>query len=88
MRVKSLANQATVATSRILEEITAMQTVSDEVADTLGSITAGVAAVQEFVTQATAAIEQQSAVTRDISVSMQAAAIDVRSIGEGLQAWA
>ena len=86
--VKSLANQATGATARILEEITAMQEVSDEVAGTLGSITTGIASVQEFVTQATASIEEQSAVTREISVSMQAAAIDVRSIGEGLTAWA
>ncbi|KAB1075258.1 methyl-accepting chemotaxis protein [Methylobacterium planeticum] len=86
--VKNLANQATVATAQILTEITAMQAVSDEVADTLSSITLGVASVQEFVTQATASIEEQSAVTREISVSMQAAAIDVRSIGEGLTAWA
>ncbi|GJE44538.1 Biofilm dispersion protein BdlA [Methylobacterium soli] len=86
--VKSLANQATSATARILVEITGMQEVSDDVANTLSSITSGVAAVQEFVTQATNSIEEQSAVTRDISVSMQAAAIDVRSIGEGLSAWA
>jgi methyl-accepting chemotaxis protein len=86
--VKSLANQATSATARILVEITGMQEVSDDVANTLSSITAGVAAVQEFVTQATSSIGEQSAATRDISVSMQAAAIDVRSIGEGLSAWA
>jgi methyl-accepting chemotaxis protein len=86
--VKNLANQPTVATARILEEITAMQEVSDEVADAVSSITLEVASVQEFVTQATASIEEQRAVTREISVSMQAAAIDVRSIGEGLTAWA
>ncbi|MER2264042.1 methyl-accepting chemotaxis protein [Methylobacterium oxalidis] len=86
--VKNLANQATVATSRISEEIAAMQGVSDEVADTLAAISKGISSVQEFVTQAACAIEEQSAVTRDISVSMQHAAVDVRSIGEGLAAWA
>ncbi|WP_336486255.1 methyl-accepting chemotaxis protein [Methylobacterium nigriterrae] len=86
--VKNLANQATVATSRISEEITGMQGVSDEVADILASITSGIASVQEYVTQAATSIEEQSAVTREISTSMQNATVDVRSIGEGLAAWA
>ncbi|MGU3536944.1 PAS domain S-box protein [Methylobacterium sp. A54F] len=86
--VKTLANQATVATSRISEEIAAMQDVSEEVGRTLTVIGAGVASVQDFVTQATAAIEQQTIVTRSISASMQTATGDVRLIGEGLSAWA
>ena len=86
--VKNLATQAQNATNRISQEIANMQTVSEEVGRTLISIGAGVSAVQEFVTAATASIEQQRAATQEISGSMQRAASDVSMIGDGLAAWA
>lgn len=86
--VKSLATQAQAATGRISGEIAGMQTVSKEVGQALLSIGSGVAAVQAFVTAATASVEEQRAATREISGSMQHAASDVGLIGEGLSAWA
>jgi len=85
--VKNLANQARSATTRIADEIVAMQGVSTEVVGKLASITAAIGSVQSFVGSATRSIEEQSAVTRDISLNMQTAAAGVASVGRNLDNW-
>jgi len=85
--VKNLANQARSATTRIADEIVAMQGVSNEVVGKLASITAAIGSVQGFVGSATRSIEEQSAVTRDISLNMQTAAEGVASVGRNLDNW-
>ncbi|HYF53489.1 MAG TPA: PAS domain-containing methyl-accepting chemotaxis protein [Salinarimonas sp.] len=85
--VKNLANQTTAATSRISEQIEAMQTVSATVVETLAAISTAVDSVQTYVTGAAGAIEEQSAVTRDISDNMQTAAAGVEDITRSLTAW-
>ncbi|WP_216073733.1 hypothetical protein, partial [Acinetobacter baumannii] len=51
------------------------------------SITAAIGSVQGFVGSATRSIEEQSAVTRDISLNMQTAAEGVASVGRNLDNW-
>jgi methyl-accepting chemotaxis protein len=71
--VKNLANQATQATDRIASEIEALNGISAEVAASLGAIKVAIARVSEFVTTTAAAVEEQSAVTDDMSTNMQRA---------------
>jgi PAS domain S-box-containing protein len=85
--VKNLANQTTAATSRISEQITAMQSVSTTVVETLAAISTAVGSVQTYVTGVAGAIEEQSAVTQDISSNMQTAAAGVENITKSLAAW-
>jgi methyl-accepting chemotaxis protein len=85
--VKNLAGQASTATTRISNEIAAMQSVSDEVGASLSSISAAVGEVQSFVDAATQQIKDQSVITQDISVNMQTAAGGVASIGRNLDSW-
>lgn len=85
--VKNLANQTTAATARISDEIAAMQNVSTDVVQTLAQISDAIGSVQSFVTGAATAIEQQSAVTQEISANMQTAAAGVGNISRSLSAW-
>jgi len=71
--VKNLANQATQATDRIASEIEALNGISSDVAASLGVIKVAIDDVSEFVTSTAAAVEEQSAVTGDMSTNMQRA---------------
>ncbi|GJE52158.1 hypothetical protein GOFOIKOB_5226 [Methylobacterium tardum] len=84
--VKALATQTTTATVRISEEIAAMQDVSAEVVQTLAAISEAVGSVQDFVSGAAAAIEQQSAATGEISANMQVASAGMADISRSLSA--
>jgi methyl-accepting chemotaxis protein len=75
--VKNLANQATQATDRIASEIEALNGISAEVAASLGAIKVAIASVSEFVTTTAAAVEEQSAVTDDMSTNMQRATAEL-----------
>jgi methyl-accepting chemotaxis protein len=83
--VKALANQTTAATGRISDQIVEMQRVSGDVVGMLAAISSTVATVQSYVTGVASAIEQQSAVTQEISSSMQTAASGVSSISRSLE---
>jgi methyl-accepting chemotaxis protein len=65
--VKNLATQTTDATVQIQKEISNMQGVSGEVLRALQEIAASVDAVHGFVTSIASAVEEQSAVTREIA---------------------
>ncbi|GJE42247.1 methyl-accepting chemotaxis protein [Methylobacterium soli] len=82
--VKALASQTTVATARISDQILEMQRVSGDVVRLLAAISATVTTVQSYVTGVASAIEEQSAVTREISCNMQNAAGGVASISRSL----
>jgi methyl-accepting chemotaxis protein len=84
--VKQLANQASRATEQISSEITGLQAVSQEVVGALDAIQGSVGTMLQYVTSTAAAVEEQSAVTRDMSVSMQEAAGAVAAIAENVQA--
>ncbi|MBX9933048.1 MAG: PAS domain-containing methyl-accepting chemotaxis protein [Methylobacterium sp.] len=72
--VKNLSSQVTTATGRISQDIKAMQGVSGDVAASLGAIAGSITSVRDFVTGIASAVEEQSAVTQEISTSMQTAA--------------
>jgi len=82
--VKTLARQAKDATDQINSEITGVQTIAGEVVHALRSIKGAVLEVKEFVGTTAGAVEEQSAVTRDISQNMQSAATAVDSIAGNL----
>ena len=86
--VKGLAGQTSTATAQISDQIIRMQGVSGEVAAILAEIGGSVAHVQMYVTGVASALEEQSAVTREISASMQVAADGVAGIDAALRKWA
>ena len=65
--VKNLANQAKQATDKIGEEIGNLNGISGDVVDALTSIKSAIQDVNEYVTSTAAAVEQQSAVTSEMS---------------------
>ncbi len=82
--VKNLASQARAATDRIAEEIDRLQVVSGDVVQALGEIVHGIQSVSQFVTGTSAAIEEQSAVTREMSSRMQSTAAGVSAINDNM----
>jgi methyl-accepting chemotaxis protein len=83
--VKNLANQAASATAQITKEIEGVQGVAHDVVGALSAIKTSINAVREFVTSAASAIEEQTAVTGDMSSNMQSAAAGVETISEAIQ---
>ena len=65
--VKNLSNQTAEATDKIAREIAAVQSVSSTVASTVQQTKEGVGLINRNITSVAVAIEEQSAVTRDIS---------------------
>ncbi len=84
--VKSLANQAARATEQINTEINGVQAISVDVVGALDSIRGSVEVMRNHVVATAAAVEEQSAVTRDMSINMQDAARAVGAISENVGA--
>ncbi len=84
--VKHLAAQAAAATDQINGEINGMQSISDEVVRVLGSIRESVGLMRDQVVNTAAAVEEQTLVTRDLSVNMQEAAGAVSAIAGNVSA--
>ncbi|MDB5619841.1 MAG: histidine kinase [Tardiphaga sp.] len=70
----NLANQAT---DKITSEIESLNGISGDVVSGLASIKQAIQHVNEDVTSTAAAVEEQSAVTSDISTNMQRAAAEL-----------
>ncbi|GEP01601.1 hypothetical protein GCM10007887_35430 [Methylobacterium haplocladii] len=84
--VKNLAGQAARATEQINGEIQGVQAISTEVVGALDSIQGSVDIMRSHVVATAAAVEEQSAVTRDMSVNMQEAARAVATIADNITA--
>lgn len=69
--VKNLANQTANATDDIAREIASVQRISSQVANGVDEIVDVAAKVGEYVTSVSAALQQQTAVTMDISANSQ-----------------
>jgi methyl-accepting chemotaxis protein len=82
--VKNLANQAARATEQIAREIDGVQSISGDVVEALGAISGSMGVMRDHVVSTASAIEQQSAVTRDMSHNMQSAAQAVSTISHGI----
>jgi methyl-accepting chemotaxis protein len=75
--VKNLANQAKAATDRITTEIAALTGISGDVVSALSLIRSAIDHVNDFVASTAAAVEEQSAVTADMSANMQKASAEL-----------
>ncbi|MGU3468165.1 PAS domain S-box protein [Methylobacterium sp. C33D] len=84
--VKALAEQTARATDQIRGQIVATQAATRDAVDAIGSIQATIRALDQVSGAIAAAVEQQSAVTREMSGSMQAAAQGVATIAGGMDA--
>ncbi|MBB6250714.1 methyl-accepting chemotaxis protein [Nitrospirillum iridis] len=82
--VKNLANQSASATQQISEEIEGMQGVSQDVVGALSAIRQSIGVVREYVASTASAVEEQSAVTRDMSNNMQTTAMAVDTVTRNL----
>jgi methyl-accepting chemotaxis protein len=80
--VKNLANQTTKATDEIAREIEGMQSISINVASSVNDITGTTSTVSQYVGGVAGAIEEQSAVTMEISSNMQKASRGISDISE------
>jgi methyl-accepting chemotaxis protein len=69
--VKNLATQASNATDEIEKEIATVQAISADVASSVQSIIEGASLVHQYVGSVAEAIQQQSAVTQEISANTQ-----------------
>jgi methyl-accepting chemotaxis protein len=79
--VKNLANQAKQATDKIELEIGNLNGISGDVVGALSTIKKAIQDVSEYVNSTAAAVEEQSAVTSEMSTSMQRAAAEAAAIG-------
>ena len=82
--VKNLAGQAARATEQINGEIAGVQAISTEVVAALDSIRGSVEVMRSHVVATAAAVEEQSAVTHDLSENMQSAARAVGAISQSI----
>lgn len=83
--VKTLASQVSNSTQTIGSEIANMQSVSGEVVQSLSVISSSMNSVLDNVASVASAIEQQNAVTVDISQNMQQAVGAVNEISSSLE---
>lgn len=84
--VKALAGQAARATDQINAEIANVQGVSQDVVSALDSIRSSVGIMREHVMTTAGAVEEQDAVTRDLSRNMHEAAQSVAGITDDIGA--
>ncbi|MDY0028505.1 MAG: PAS domain-containing methyl-accepting chemotaxis protein [Pseudobdellovibrionaceae bacterium] len=78
--VKTLANQTAISTQQIAEEILAIQEISGTVAESVNSIIEAADSVNHYVGTIAGSIEEQSAVTREISANSQSVSKAVNEI--------
>ncbi|MHC2334971.1 methyl-accepting chemotaxis protein [Bradyrhizobium sp. USDA 4454] len=82
--VKSLAGQTAKATTEISEQITAIQTASDETVTAIRSVVDVITEIDQIGTAIAAAIEQQGSATREISRSVQEAARGTQEVNSNI----
>jgi methyl-accepting chemotaxis protein len=83
--VKNLATQVGQATDKISQEITGMQSISSDVVRILNNIKEAISGVQISVSGVASAIEEQSAVTTEISSNMQVASDACAEVDKNLR---
>jgi methyl-accepting chemotaxis protein len=82
--VKNLAQQAANATNLIAAEIEKLQAVSTDVVSSLANIGKSIEQVREFVAGTASAVEQQSAVTQQMSSGMQTTVANISAINDNM----
>lgn len=84
--VKNLASQAATATEQISSEIAGVRSSSDKVVHALTTIRGSIDDMRNLVAGTATAVEQQSAVTREMSQSMQRTAEEVSTMSANIGA--
>ncbi|MCJ2056595.1 PAS domain S-box protein, partial [Methylobacterium sp. J-048] len=84
--VKALAEQTAKATDQIRGQIAATQAATRDAVDAINSIQSTIRGLDEVSAAIAAAVEEQSAVAREMSVSMHTAAQGVTTIASGMAA--
>jgi methyl-accepting chemotaxis protein len=84
--VKNLASQAATATEQISSEIAGVRASSDKVVHALTTIRGSIDEMRNLVAGTATAVEQQSAVTREMSQSMQRTAQEVSTMSTNIGA--
>jgi methyl-accepting chemotaxis protein len=82
--VKTLAEQTGRATDKIRSQIASTQSATREAVDAIGVIQGTIRTLNEVSSTIAAAVEEQSAVTREMSGSMQTASHGVSTIASGM----
>ena len=82
--VKALAGQTATATTQIRDQISGVQATTQEAATAIRSIRGTIQGLDAISTAVAAAVEEQSAVTREISGSMAALARNVSAFAGGM----
>ncbi|MCS3896729.1 methyl-accepting chemotaxis protein [Bradyrhizobium japonicum USDA 38] len=82
--VKSLAGQTAKATTEISEQITAIQSASDETVNAIRNVADVIAEIDQIGTAIAAAIEEQGSATREISRSVQEAARGTQEVNSNI----
>ncbi|WP_050386600.1 methyl-accepting chemotaxis protein [Bradyrhizobium pachyrhizi] len=82
--VKSLAGQTAKATTEISEQITAIQTASDETVTAIRSVIDVITEIDQIGTAIAAAIEEQGSATKEISRSVQEAARGTQEVNSNI----
>ncbi len=80
--VKNLATQAKLATDKISNEIGQLTGISSDVVDALNAIKNAIQDVSEYVSSTAVAVDEQSAVTNEMSSSIRFAAAEAANIGQ------
>lgn len=83
--VKNLATQVAQATDKIAIEIDEMQSASIDVVECLNNIKVSIGAIEAGVTGVAGAIEEQSAVSKEISSHMQTASVACGDVDSSLK---
>ncbi|QOZ25630.1 methyl-accepting chemotaxis protein [Bradyrhizobium sp. CCBAU 51753] len=82
--VKSLAGQTAKATTEIAEQITAIQTASDETVTAIKNVVEVITEIDQIGTAIAAAIEEQGSATKEISRSVQEAARGTQEVNSNI----
>ncbi|MFA5593396.1 MAG: PAS domain-containing methyl-accepting chemotaxis protein [Micavibrio sp.] len=83
--VKNLANQAATATKEINEQIGALQNMSSGVMQAMVDIRQSMDKVQEYISISASAVEEQSAVSKDMAANMHSASTAVEHVTHNIQ---
>lgn len=83
--VKNLASQTAKATEDIAAQIASVQSSADRAGAAIGSILGTIESIREISTTIAASVQEQSAVTRDISGNMQTASGAVQMISSSIR---
>jgi methyl-accepting chemotaxis protein len=82
--VKALASQTAKATADIAAQIATVQSGTNDAVGAIKEITNIIGNISDISTGIAAAVEEQTAVTQDISSNMQTAAVGVQTISENM----